>query len=473
MAASTTEIRQLIRADRTQPDSAAVAHVLTGTLFLGVGAVAAALAFISMSFPGFIPLGYGIWRAIAMLGLLVGFGTLTLVGGAYYVLPRLTGARLWNEPLAWLGLVITAATTAAGMIVVAVGWGDGREPFGLPWWLDIPLFVGIGIPPLVAVLTLRNRTESQTFVTIPFVVTGLGGLPLVYLFGNLPSQTPVASTTADLFSGSAYLVLLVSIAIGLGHYAVVKQTEKPLAGRQLSHIAYWSLLFGAGWFGIAQIAGGPAPGWLGVIGAVLGLGLPVGLIAATANLLATLQGQWREDDHVEPVAMLSVAGLFFATVVGVLAALAGFRSTGNLVGFTPYWEGIVFGFALAVIPLLSGAAAIQAIPKMTGRGLYSQQAAARTVRLIVYGSGALVVLLVAAGLVAGYSWAGGSFTGAYSAVGEAWAPATATARLFLGAATLAGLVGALGAFSLVSVILRTLTEGPVTTQEVLVAKEEE
>ena len=177
MAASTTEIRQLIRADRTQPDSAAVAHVLTGTLFLGVGAVAAALAFISMSFPGFIPLGYGIWRAIAMLGLLVGFGTLTLVGGAYYVLPRLTGARLWNEPLAWLGLVITAATTAAGMIVVAVGWGDGREPFGLPWWLDIPLFVGIGIPPLVAVLTLRNRTESQTFVTIPFVVTGLGGLP--------------------------------------------------------------------------------------------------------------------------------------------------------------------------------------------------------------------------------------------------------------------------------------------------------
>lgn len=473
MAESTTDIRQLIRADRTQPDSAAVGHVLAGTLFLAVGALAAALAFLSMSFPGFVPLGYGVWRAIAMLGLLVGFGTLTLTGGAYYVLPRLTGARLWNEPFAWLGLVITAATTAVGMVIVAVGLGDGREPFGLPWWLDIPLLAGLGIPPLVAIFTLRNRTESQTFVTIPFVVTGLGGLPLVYLAGNIPGLSSVATAVGDLFSGSAYLVLLLSIAIGLGHYAVVKQTEKPLAGRQLSQIAYWSLLFGAGWFGVAQIAGGPTPGWLGVIGAVLGLGLPVGMVAATANLLATLEGKWREDDHVEPVAMLSVAGLFFGTVLGVLAALAGFRSTGNLVAFTPYWEGVVFGFALGVLPLLAGAVLIQAIPRMTGRDLYSHDAAARTVRLIVYGSGALVVLLVAAGLVAGYSWAGGSFTGAFNAIGEGWAAASGPSRLFTGVGTFAGIVGALGALSLVAVILRTLTEGPVTTQEVLVAKEEE
>src|SRR5690606_41609044 len=112
-------------------------------------------------------------------------------------------------------------------------------------------------------------------------------------------------------------------------------------------------------------------------------------------------------------------------------------------------------------------------PRGTGSGTNRQRTAGRPVRRIVCGSAALVVLLVAAGLVGGYSWAGGSVTGAYSAVGEAWAPATASARLFLGAATLASLVGSLGAFSLVSVILRTLTEGPVTTQEVLVAKEEE
>ena len=360
-----------------------------------------------------------------------------------------------------MGLVITAATTAAGMVVVAVGLGDGREPFGLPWWLDLPLLAGLGIPPLVALSTLRNRTESQTFVTIPFVVTGLAGLPLVYLAGNIPGLAPVASTVGDLFSGSAYVVLLLSIAIGLGHYADVKQTENLLAGRQLSHTAYSSLLFGAGWFGIAQIAGGPTPDWLGVIGAVLGLGLPVGLVAASANLLATLEGKWRDNDHVEPVAMLSVAGLFFGTVLAIPA-------------FTPYWEGVVYGFALGVLPLLSGAVLIQAIPKMTGRDIYSQQAAARTVRLIVYGTGALVVFLVAAGLVAGYSWAGGSFTGAFNAVGEGWPAATGPSRGFLGVGSFAGIVGALGALSLVSLVLRTLTEGPVTTQEVLVvAKEEE
>lgn len=472
MAATATDIAQLIRTDRTQPDSAAVAHMLAGTLFLGVGAVAAGVALMSMVFTGFVPLGYGIWRAIAMLSLLLGFGTLALVGGCYYVLPRLTGAPLWNEKLAWAGLVLVAATTALGMVVVGAGLGDGGEPFALPWWLDLPILAGLAVPPLVGFQTVRHRNEPRSYVTVYFALTGLGALPLFYLAGNVPGITTVAATIGDVFFSAAYLIALLLLAVGLSLYTVVKETGRPLAGRQLTQIAYWSLLFGAGWFGISQLLGGPIPGWLGTVAAVLGLGFPVGMAASAFNLFNTLEGGWGEEKRPSPVAVMAVAGLSFGTVVSILAALAGFRSTGHLVALSSFWEGITYGLVLGTVPLITGSVLIQAIPRMTGRSLFSRDQAIRFVKLTVLGAGGLVLFLVIAGLVSGYAWAGGSFTGAYSAVGEGWAPASGPAQVFLGLAVVAGLIGVVGNLVLASLVLRTLTRGKVTAQEILVERAE-
>jgi cytochrome c oxidase cbb3-type subunit I len=472
VAQTATDIRDLIRNDRTQPDSAAVAHVLAATVFLGVGAITGGIALLSMSFTGFLPLGYGLWRAIAMQCLVMGFATLAVIGGTYYVLPRLTGVRLWNEKLAWAGLALIAGTTALGLVVVGAGLGDGGEPFALPWWLDLALLAGLGIPPLVALQTVRHRTEHRTYVTVFYVVTGLAALPLLYLAGNVPAVEPVASVIGDFFFSSAYLVILLLVAIGLVHYAVVKQTERPLAGRQLTQIGYWSLIFGAGWFGIAQLAGGPIPGWLGAVAAVLGLGFPVGMVASGASVFSTLEGSWRRTEEPDPVAMLAVAGLALGSVLAILASLAGFRSTANLVALTSFWEGILLGLTLGAIPLLIGSVLIHAIPRMTGRSLFSAELARRVVKLTLYGTGGLIVFLVGGGLITGYAWAGGAFTGAYAAIGEGWAPASGPARVFLGLAAASGIVAVFGNLALASLITRTLTRGTVTTQEILVTREE-
>lgn len=473
MAATSPDIRSLIRSDRTQPDSAAVAHVVTGTGFLALGSVAAALTLVSMTFPSFLPLGYGIFRSMAMLALVAGFATLSLVGLAYFVLPRLTGARLWSENLAWLGLLITAATTAAGLVVVGVGLGDGREPFALPWWLDLPMLAGLAVPPLVAVMTVRSRVEHRTYVTVPYVVTALAGLPLLYLAGNIPGITSVATALGDFFYLSASLVVLIFLAVGLVYYAVVKQSEQPLAGRQLSQVGYWSLLFGAGWFGAAQLISGPIPEWLASVAAVLGLGFPVGLAASSGAVTATLEGRWRQGQDTDPVVMTAVAGLGMGLLVSVLASVGSFRSTATLVAFTPFWEGIVFGLVLGAIPLLVASSVLHTLPRMTGRALFAPESAGRMVKLILLGAGGAALFFVTAGLVTGYSWAGGSFTGAYAAVGDGWSEAGGSGGVFLGLATVAGLIAIWGNLILASLVTRTITRGRVTTQEVLVTREEQ
>lgn len=475
MAETAPDIRELIRRDRAQPDSAAMAHVLVGTIFLALGAVLGALALISLAFPSFLPLGYGLLRAMAMLAAVVGFATLVLVGAAYFVLPRLTGARLWGERLAWAGLVLVAATTAAGLIVVGAGFGDGGEPFALPWWVDLPLLAGLAIPAVVALQTLRHRFESRTYVTVHFIVTGLVALPLVYLAGNIPGLDPVPGTVADLFASAAYVMVLVFLGVGLVHYSIVKSGDRPLAGRQLVQVAFWSLLFGAGWFGISQMAGGPVPTWLAAVAAVLGLGFPVGMLAATGSVAATLEGGWGEGggDGVDPMATAAIAGSGFGLMVAILASIASFRTASVLVAYTTFWEGIVFGLVFGVIPLLAGAVLFQALPPMSGRRLFSAAQARRFIRLTLIGAGSLTALLVIAGVVTGYSWAGGSFTGAFVAVGEGWATASGPGLVFSGLAAAAGLITAWANLSLASLVFRTLTRGKATTQEVLVAREVE
>lgn len=469
MPDTATDIRTLIRADRTRPDSAAVAHVVVSIGFLAVGSLAALAGLLSMAFPSFIPLGYGLIRAITMLSLLVGFATLSVVGGAYYVLPRLTAAPLWNERLAGLGLLLIAATTAIGIVVVGAGFGDGAEPFALPWWLDLPMLAGLAIPALVALQTVRMKSENRTYVTIPYVLVGLTAMPILYLAANLPGLTSLASALGDLWFSAAYPVAGVLLtAIGLGYYAVVKE-DRPLAGRQLAWIGHWSLLFGAGWFGVAQIAGGPVPDWLGAVAAAGGLAFPVGMIASAAALISTLEGSWRGEDGTDPIVMTAVAGTGLGVVVAILAAVAGFRSTATLVAFTPYWEAITYGLVLGVIPLLIASWTYQALPRMTGRSLSSHDSIRRQVRLTLLGTGGLVLVLVLAGLVTGYSWAGGAFTGTFAAVGEGWAAASGPGRILTGLAVVPGLVAVLGNLGLASVVFFTITQGRAGTQEVLVA----
>ncbi|MGA7272036.1 MAG: cbb3-type cytochrome c oxidase subunit I [Acidimicrobiia bacterium] len=467
MAATATDIRSLMQANRTEPDSEAVAHVVTATIFLAVAAIGAAVGLISMTFPFFVPLGYGIIRAITMLAAYVGFGAVAVIGGAYFVLPRLTGAPLWNERLARLGLLLIVASVVVGMIVVGVGLGDGSEALALPWWIDLPLLVGLVIPALVAVNTVRHRSEGRSYVSVPYVVTALVALPLLYVVGNLPNLSSVAATVGDLFFSSSFLIAGVLLAsIGLVYYAVVKQTDRPLAGRQLAQVGFWSLLFGAGWMGINQITSGPVPDWLAAVSSVLGLAFPAALVATAANLVATVsrrpEGEW------DPVVTTAVSGTLLGVGVATLTAIAGFRSASTLLAYTTFWEAITYGLMLGVIPLLTASWMFHALPRMTGRKLFSTELARRHVRLTLWGAGGLILLLGLGGVVTGYSWAGGGFTGAFAAVGDGWAASTTTGKIFVGLGIIPGLVAVAGDLTLASLLFRTLTRGQVTTQEVLV-----
>lgn len=466
------DLQQLKAAPPLEGDRIASAHFVAGAVFLVLGGLLEVLGLMSIRFGGMFPVTYGRLEPMANVALMIGFAVLSLVGGIYYSLPRLTGARLWRPELAGLGLVGVGTLTIAGLAAIALGLGDGRVPLSLPWWIDVPMLGALSVPFLVTVSSIRNRVETRSFVTIWFVLGGVTWLPLLYLghlVGDLPFVSAVTVAYANVFFSAGFVTMfLFTVGTGLIYFTVARELDAPLASRQLAQVGFWSLGIAAVWWGAAQLVFGPGPDWIAGVAAALGLAFPIGAVVNAANVSLTLEGSWAGLGQ-EPEVYSGVSGLYLGTGVAILAGLAGFRSISAVTSLTAFWEAIEYACLVGVGPLLAAAASFSAVPRVSGRRLHDLGRARMFVRLTVTGAIGVLVTLGGAGLLAGYGWIAGSNAGAYVDAGEGWAESAGggVQALFLVAVGFA-IVSFLGHLAYASVVLGTMTRGEATTQEVLV-----
>ncbi len=469
----TAEIRALLRGGSGE-DRVAATHFVVGAGFLLLGSALALLGLASIRFADLFPVSFGRLEPMANLTLMIGFGAISLVGGVYYVLPRLTGARLWSTDLARLGLFALSGLVVLGDAAIAFGFGTGRQPFGLPWWLHLPMLFILAIPALITTGTIAQRVEERSYVTLWFVIAGTVWMPLLYLAnfaGELPFLGAVQVAYADLFFSAGFVTMVIfTLGTGLFYYAVVKELDAPLASRQLALVGLWSFGFASVWWGAAQLTFGPGPEWVAGVAAALGLAFPIGALANAANVSLTLEGSWGEVGG-KPGVGAGVVGLYLAAGVAALAALAGFRSVASVTALTSFWEGVEYLALAGVGALLVAGVTFTALPRLAGRELHTAGRARSFIRFTVAGSVGVLVTLAASGIMSGYSWLAGSNSAAYVDAGEGWASGVgAAADTLLLAGVLFAAVAFIGHLAYASVIFGTLTSGRAAAQEVLVAK---
>jgi len=470
----TAQIRALLGGG-TSEDRVAATHFMVGAGFLVLGGALALLALLSIRFADLFPITYGRLEPMANLTLMFGFVVVSLVGGIYYVLPRLTGTRLWSADLAGSGLLGISGLVVLGLLVIGFGFGSGRQPLGLPWWFHIPMLLLLTLPLIITVGTINRREEKRSFVTLWFVMGGVVWLPLLYLayfVGDLPSLGAVAVEYSNVFLSAGFVTMFVfTVGTGLFYYTVVRELDVSLASRQLALVGFWSLGFAAAWWGAAQLIFGPAPAWVAGVAAALGLAFPIGTLANAANVSLTLEGSWG-DLSEKPGVTAGIYGLYLAVAVATLAALAGFRSIASVTSLTAFWEAIEYAAIAGPGALLVAGVSFSAIPRLVGREISSLKRARSFSRLTVIGSIGTLLFMSAAGILSGYSWIGGSNTAAYIDAGEGWAAGLGTSfeTLMLVAIGFAFVTFA-GQLAYAATIFGTVTTGKATTQEVLVTRE--
>jgi len=469
-ATQTADIRTLLGAGADE-DRVAAAHFLVGALFLVLAGALQLLALFSLRFGGLSPVSFGRMESMSNLTIMFGFLVVSLTGGIYYVLPRLTGTRLWRKELALTGLLLTSAVVIVDLVVVVFGFGSGRQPLGLPWWLHIPMLAALLIPLAITVMTIRNREEKRSFVTLWFVIGGVTWLPLLYLAyiaGDLPFVSSLGATYSDLFFSAGFVTLWVfTVGSGLFYYTLVKELDIPLAFRQLAAVGFWSLGFAAAWWGIAQLVFGPGPGWVAGVAASLGLAFPIGALANASNVSVTLQGHWEELGD-KPGVVSGVLGLYLGVAVAVLASFASFPSIGSVTALTAYWEAIEYAALFGVGVLLTAGISFEALPRVAGREIRTNDRPRSFNRLTVIGVGGVMISLLAAGLLDGYSWIAGSNSAAFVDAGEGWGAGSEATEVLLLFAFGFGIIAFLGQLAYAATVIGTLLNGRPVPQEVLV-----
>jgi cbb3-type cytochrome oxidase subunit 1 len=458
----------------TSESRAAGRHLVAGAFFLVLGGGLQLLSLMSLRFADLFPITYGRLEPMANLTLMIGFVAISLIGGVYYVLPRLTGTRLWGKNLATLGLYGTSAMVLVGLLAIFFGFGSGRQPLGIPWWLHIPMVFLLAIPAMITIGTISNRTEKRSYVTLWFALGGVIWLPLLYLAyfaGDLPGLTATAVAYTEVFFSAGFVTMfLFTVGTGLFYYTLVKELDVPLASRQLAVVGFWSLGFAAVWWGTAQLMFGPGPSWLSGIGAALGLAFPIGALANAVNASLTLDGSW-SDVRQRPAVRAGVIGLYLGVGVAILAAFAGFRSISSVVSLTGFWEAIEYTAIAGVGTLLIAGMSFGAVPRLYGRELYAKRVRS-FITLTLTGSVGVLVFMTASGLLSGYSWIAGSNSAAYIDAGEGWgAGVGASVETLMLIAVGFAVVAFLGQIAYAAIVLGTITQGKATAQEVIVAKD--
>ncbi len=466
----TADIRTLLGGGADE-DRLAATHFLLGAAYAVIGGLLQALALFALRFDDLLPISFGRLESMANLTLIIGFAVISLVGGIYYVTPRITGTRLRYAAIARLGLLGLAALVALGDLLLALGLGSGRQPFGLAWWANIPIAALLVIPAIVTLGTVSQRQEQRSFVSLWFIIGGVIWLPLVYIahfYGDLPGVDAVGGAFADQFVTAGILTMFViTVGSGLVYYTVIKELDVPLASRQLGVMGFWSIGIAGSWWGISQLVFGPGPDWITGVAAALGLAFPIGALINAVNVSLSVEGHW---DRVadRPGVASGILGLFLAVVLAALASFAAFPTIGSVTALTAFWEAIEYGALLGVGSLLVAGVTFEALPRLSGRRLPSQDRARTFNRLTLVGAGGVVVTLAAAGLISGYSWLGGSNSAAFVDAGEGWAAGAGAAEVLTLIAVGFGVITLLGQLAYASVIAGTLFSGEAVPQEMLV-----
>lgn len=460
-------------AETSPSDSAARANLFVALGFLLLAAGAWSLAQLKLAFPSFIDdaaiLSYGRLRPLAMNASVFGWVTFAGIGAAYYLLPRLTGVQLFQARLAQAFTPVTAVVAAVHILSPWLGFSEGRELLEAPWYLDIALIGVLSVPTVLVTRTLLDRSEPTIFITLWYVVAGLYWLVGTLVISVIPGLTSVASALQGAFAWSSLLGLWVlGLGVGLGYYVILRETDQPLFSRTLAQAGFWTLAVAQAWVGPVRLVYGPAPDWLETVAVTLSVALFVGAVAVATNYVRTIEGAW-DRVSASPALQFTLLGMVGYLVIAALWSISAFRSVAAVVGLTQWWDGISYGIVMFTGLALLAGFYYHAIPRLLGRELHSHDLARANLRLHVVGIGGSMVLLLIAGLVAGFTWAGGAYSGLIPPAGESFSATTDAVGLLWSLLVIFGLLAAAAQLVFVNQMYRTFTSGAPAAQEVLVA----
>ncbi len=395
-------------------DSASLAFFLGAIILIVFGVFWGLIMVIQFVFPNFaqgIPiLVLGRIRQAHTNTVMFAFLSMGQMGWWYFIVPRLTGRKIWSEPLGVLAAALWGIMVVVAVILLLSGISQGREYAEMWWWTDFAIIVVCILNAVNFFMTIGKRVEKNLYVVIWYATGALIWFPMLYFIGNVMWDYPHGALTGindaifNWFYGHNVLGLWFTPGLlAVLYFIVPKETKNPLYSHALSLIAFWGLVLFYTGVGGHHLEWAPIPYWVKTIAVAESIGMSITIVAFLFNMVMTLRGAWNKVITNLPL-RLAVVSVFAYVLVSFQGTQEAFRYINLLTHFTQY----VTSHAHLSLALFGGAAvfaaAYYAIPRIFNCKIWAPKMANIAFILFVVGFFFFFTGFLLVGITQGTDW---------------------------------------------------------------------
>ncbi len=404
-------------------DSAAGNFILWSVMWLALVVTVALVLALKFVWPDFLSgvswLSFGRLRPLHVNGALFGWLSMSSLGLMLYILPRLTGVRIWSERMANATCVLWNVLIILSAVSLPLGYTQGREYAELVLPLDIILMLCLVLLLYNVVKTVAGRDEKAMYVSLWYFLGTLVWAPIIFLVGNnfLMDWTGLGGrgaipgindATLNWWYGHNVIGMWFStLGLGVFYYFLPVLTRNPLYSHRLSLIGFWTLAFFYVWNGQHHLVYGPGPDWLEDVAIMFSVLMVVPVFAVMYNFFKTAHGKWHLmfDGSYEalPLKFLLVGGLAYLLTCTQGALINAPRTTNAFFHFTYWTVGHAHLAFLATFTVISMGCIYYVLPRITGVRM-SHRLGNWHFGFFISGMIVFIGVLHAAGLVQGAMW---------------------------------------------------------------------
>lgn len=447
-------------------ENSASKHWLLSSLFWLVTGMAFGLIVATKQiwpdFLNFQYMTYGRVRPLHVMIVVFAWMTMGFIGAMFYMVPKLTRAKLWSErqgnlaAIYWNLLMVT-------VVVAFLGFGDVKplEYAQFPTWIVILSVIGMVLVALNVFKTIQNRKEKQLYVSLWYFMGSLLWLPAITLIGNWPWASGANQANMAWFLGhSAIGLWLTTVGVGQIYFLLPKLANRPLYSHELSLIGFWTIATFYVWNGPHHLMNGPLPGWLNKAGIIPSLLLIIPVWAVLANVFGTMKGAWHKVGDNIPLRFVLTGAILYlmACLQGPFQSLP---SVNSVIKFTHWTVGHAhvgpIGFSIVTMATI-----YYVIPRITGKQIFSRGMMEAHYFLTVVGFLIFAFALWVAGIIQGFEWIKGT----------AFIETVDMVRPYVAARGIGGLMMILGQIIFAINIFMTLSKGEKVEKGGIIKSEE-
>src|SRR5215471_10765807 len=440
-----TALRTMMR-DPGLPASPAVDHATVrvtfeylcwGTVWLLVGTTIGLIASIKLHWPEFLPfatLSFGRIRPAHTNLVLLGWGSLVLVGLSLYVVARTSRVPLWSPRLARVALVLWNVALTGGLVTLLAGVNRGPQEYReWVWPLAVILAAAVVIAGYVAYRTVAARTLPEIYVSNWYILGGFCYLAILYVTSYLPFyQAGLGNTVVQgYYMHNAMGMWFTQLALGVSYYAIPRLLGRPIYSYALGVLGFWTNLLFYPLIGAHHFIFSPVPWWLQSTAILFSVGMMVPVWAGTGNLLLTFKGGGAalRVSYALPFFIVGLIGYAFSSTQSTIEA---FRSANIYWHFTNFTVGHSHAAMYGFIAFIAWGAVYGLVPRLTGREP-NPLAVGVHFWLALVGVLTYVISISVAGVLQGFAWVSGqSFIASVIAAEPMWLWRTIGGLLMVG-----------------------------------------